>query len=654
MEGDPLDGLRAALGLATNTVFGWLSSLWPGTSSADTQGLELAVRGANDALFVMDPATRIIDCWPRYIDILGYADHPEECPRALDAQAQLLHPEDAARAIAAVEHALATGVPFDAEYRVRRRDGVYRWFHGRGRRLVDATGRVLFAGCLTDISEHKRQARLMEQSSAAARIGGWELDCVTRALYWTPETYRIHETSPDEYVPTLESAIAFYAPESIPVITELVRRGMEDGAGWDAALALITARGRRIGVGAPAGAARAAGRTARLYGAFQDVTLQKRAAEALRQSEEKLRAILEHASVAVFAGTVDGVFTYMSPPVQQLTGFTPDEYLGRRYTDFMDPEDAVRGRAAVERVARGEQTQATVEYRSRHKTGGWRWHSATLSRTGDGRGLIGVTKDVTAQREAEAERLRLLAREQAARAEAEQANRLKDEFLATVSHELRTPLGPIIAWADLLGEDALGPDEVQEALAAIRRNARIQLRLIEDLLDVSRITSGNLRMQVATIDLPAVIDAALESVRLAAEAKSIRLTTRYDGATAPISGDATRLQQILWNLLSNAIKFTPPGGAVEVAVRPAGARVVIEVQDTGEGIDAEFLPYVFERFRQGDGSATRARGGLGLGLSIVRHLVELHGGRVRAESAGPAQGSTFAVELPVASGGRPS
>lgn len=173
-----------------------------------------------------------------------------------------------------------------------------------------------------------------------------------------------------------------------------------------------------------------------------------------------------------------------------------------------------------------------------------------------------------------------------------------------------------------------------------------QAQLIEDLLDVSRITSGNLRMQVGVIDLAAVIDVAVDSVRLAAEAKNIRLTTRFDGEASPIAGDATRLQQVLWNLLSNAIKFTPQGGHVEVAVRPAGARVVIEVRDTGEGIDPDFLPHVFERFRQGDGTATRTRGGLGLGLSIIRHLVELHGGRVRAESAGPARGSTFAVELP--------
>jgi len=645
MEGDPLEALRALLDAGTSTVLGWLSRLWPGTT--DSRGLELAVRGSNDGLFVMDPATRMIDCWPRYIELLGYADRPDECPRSLDAQANFLHPDDAARATAAVEHALATGEPFDCEYRVRRRDGAYRWFHGRGRRVVDATGRALFAGCLTDISEHKRQAQLMEQSSAAAHIGGWELDCVTRTLYWTPETYRIHETSPDEYVPTLESAIGFYARESIPVITELVRRGMEEGIGWDAELELITVRRRRIAVRATGVAEREDGRTTKLYGAFQDVTTQRRAAEALRQSEEKLRTILEHASVTVFSGTVDGVFTYMSPPAQRMTGFAPAEYVGQSYAAFMHPEDVAANHPTIERVIRGQQAQATVEYRARHKSGGWRWHCATVSRSGDGQGLIGVSKDVTAQREAEAERVRLLAREQAARAEAEEANRLKDEFLATVSHELRTPLGPIIAWADLLSENALAPAEAREALAAIRRNARVQARLIEDLLDVSRITSGNLRMQVATIDLPAVIDAALESVRLAAEAKSIRLTTRYEGTTAPISGDATRLQQILWNLLSNAIKFTPPGGAVEVAVRPAGARVVIEVRDTGEGIDPEFLPHVFERFRQADGSATRTRGGLGLGLSIVRHLVELHGGRVRAESAGRAQGSTFAVELPV-------
>ncbi len=650
MAGDPWEGLRALLDAGASAVVGWASWLWPGPSSGD-RGLELAVRGANDGLFVMDPKTRTIDCWPRYYELLGFADHPEECPRSLDAQTELLHPDDRARAVAAMEHALATGEPFECEYRVRRRDGAYRWFHGRGKRLVDAAGRVRFAGCLTDISAAKRQTQLMEQSSAAARVGGWEIDLVTRSLYWTPETYRINETSPEEYAPTLETATRFFSPASLQMIDEAARRAVIEGVPWDVELEAVTARGRRVPVRSTGVAEREGRRTIRLYGSIQDVSRQKAASDALRESEEKLRAILEHASVTVFSGTPDGVFRYISPPVQKMTGFKPEEYVGKSYTAFMHPEDVAANLPTVGRVLRGLQTQATVDYRSRHKAGGWRWHTATISRTGDGRGIIGVSKDTTALREAEAERVQLLAREQAARTEAEEANRLKDEFLATVSHELRTPLGPIIAWADLLSEDALAPDEVREALAAIRRNARVQARLIEDLLDVSRITSGNLRMQVAAIDLPAVVDAALEAVRLAAEAKNIRLTTRYDGATVPISGDATRLQQILWNLLSNAIKFTPPGGEVEVAVRPAGTRVVIEVRDTGEGIEAQFLPHVFERFRQGDGSATRARGGLGLGLSIVRHLVELHGGRVRAESPGPAQGSTFAVELPVASGG---
>jgi PAS domain S-box-containing protein len=571
----------------------WLLGLWPGASPVDAGSADLAIRGANDGLFVLDPATGTVSCWPRFVELLGYAEHPDECPRTIDTQALLLHPDDAPRATAAVQHSIETGEPFDCEYRVRRRDGAYRWFHGRGTRLVDADGAVRFAGCLTDISEHKRQAQLMEQASAAAHIGGWELDCVTQTLYWTPGTYRIHETSPDAYMPTLDSAIAFYAPESVPAISEAVRRGMEEGIGWDLELDLITARGRRIGVRATGLAERAGSRTLKLFGSFQDITEQRRAAQALRESEEKIRAILEHASSAVFVATPEGVFTYMSPPAQRLTGFEPAEYVGKTFGAFIHPDDLAANQAVVERVVRGRQAQATIEYRSRHKVGGWRWHSTTISLTGDGCGLIGVTKDVSARRDAEAERTELLARAQAACAQAEEASRLKDEFLATVSHELRTPLGPIIAWADLLSENALQPDEMVEALAAIRRNAHIQARLIEDILDVSRITSGKLRMQVGVIDLAAVIDAALDAVRLAAEAKSIRLVTRFDGEAAPIAGDATRLQQVLWNLLSNAIKFTPSGGQVEVAVRPSGARVVIEVRDTGEGIDADFLPHVF-------------------------------------------------------------
>lgn len=247
---------------------------------------------------------------------------------------------------------------------------------------------------------------------------------------------------------------------------------------------------------------------------------------------------------------------------------------------------------------------------------------------------------------AEMERQKLLDGERAARAEAERMVRTKDEFLATLSHELRTPLNAILGWAQLLRAGKMAPKELARGLEVIERNARAQARLIEDLLDMSRIISGKAKLDVKTVDLPSVVDAALESVQAAAQAKSIRLTRSIDASVSRAAGDAARLQQILWNLLSNAIKFTPKGGSVEVAMQPAGDSVAIAVSDTGQGIAPEFLPHVFERFRQADSSVTRLHSGLGLGLAIARHLTELHGGTIRAESEGSGRGAVFTVRLP--------
>ncbi|HYN85495.1 MAG TPA: ATP-binding protein [Pyrinomonadaceae bacterium] len=241
-----------------------------------------------------------------------------------------------------------------------------------------------------------------------------------------------------------------------------------------------------------------------------------------------------------------------------------------------------------------------------------------------------------------------LTRERAARAEAEAANRLKDEFLATVSHELRTPLTAIVGWAHMMRRGVVSESDFPHALETIERNARSQQQLIEDLLDVSRIITGRLRLDVQTVDPVPVVDAAVESVRLAADAKGIGLRREVDAGEVRVAGDAARLQQVVWNLLSNAIKFTPAGGSVRVGVRRAGRHVEVSVADTGQGIAPEFLPHVFERFRQADGTTSRRFGGLGLGLSIVRHLVELHGGTVSAESGGDGGGATFTVSLPLA------
>ncbi|HEX8185090.1 MAG TPA: ATP-binding protein, partial [Blastocatellia bacterium] len=257
-------------------------------------------------------------------------------------------------------------------------------------------------------------------------------------------------------------------------------------------------------------------------------------------------------------------------------------------------------------------------------------------------------RDILQRQRVEEERKQLLARAQAARAQAETANRTKDEFLATVSHELRTPLNAMLGWARILRTSKLDEETTARALEAIERNAQSQAKLIEDLLDVSRIITGKMRVDVAPVDLASVIEAALDTVRPAARAKEIRLEPALDPAVGPVPGDGARLQQVIWNLLSNAVKFTPRGGRVEVRLQRLGSYAEITVSDTGHGIKQEFLPYIFERFRQADSSISRAHSGLGLGLAIVRHLVELHGGRVSVASGGEGQGATFKVKLPIA------
>ncbi len=273
----------------------------------------------------------------------------------------------------------------------------------------------------------------------------------------------------------------------------------------------------------------------------------------------------------------------------------------------------------------------------------------TLSTVGNQVGqFVARTRDLAARMEAERDREQLLLREATARGEAEAANRAKDDFLATLSHELRTPLNAIVGWSRMLRDGTLDPTTTRRALDVIDRNAQLQAQLVADILDVSGIVTGKLRLEIAEVDPGAVVAAALDAVRPAADARPLQLRSRMTATTRSIQADGKRLQQVVWNLLANAVKFCEPGGVVTVEVREAAPGTIqISVHDDGAGIDQEFLPHVFERFRQADASTRRQHGGLGLGLAIVRHLIELHGGTVRADSPGLGKGSTFTIELPV-------
>lgn len=372
----------------------------------------------------------------------------------------------------------------------------------------------------------------------------------------------------------------------------------------------------------------------------------------VRHEDETLRLAVEAAPTAMLIVDSHGSLTLVNGLAERLLGYDRQELLGRSVEDL-------------------------VPLRFRGKHPGYRTSFfANLSRRpmGAGRDLFALRKDgsevpveiglspfasdgetyvlaavtdITERKHMEEERAQLLVREQLARQEIERASRLKDEFLATLSHELRTPLNAIVGYSRMLRSGMVETGKQPRALETIDRSATALTQIVEDVLNVSRIISGKLRLNIQPVDLPTLVQEAVETVRPAADAKHVRVEVSLDPEAAPVSGDADRLQQVVWNLLSNAVKFTPPGGQIRVRVDRANGHMEVVVSDTGIGIKPEFLPHVFERFRQADSGMARQHGGLGLGLAIARHLVELHGGTIRAASAGEGQGATFYLRLPV-------
>ncbi len=388
------------------------------------------------------------------------------------------------------------------------------------------------------------------------------------------------------------------------------------------------------------------GSSERILLGIEDVTERRKGEMALAQ----LAAIVKSSDDAIVAIDLDGVITSWNQGAEWLYGYTAQEAIGRPVTMLSQPEHFEVEKSLLDRMRGGEHVKHFESVR-RRKDGSEVAVSLTVSPIKNARGeVIGasrIARDVTERKRAEDAVRAAYEQESAARADSEQANRLKDEFLATVSHELRSPLNSILGWSKMLSGKRLGEEQSARALEAIYKSARAQNQLIGDLLDVSRIITGKFRLDVSMVDLIPIIEAAMDVVRPAADAKRISLVSSLDPAAGPVSGDADRLQQVVWNLLSNAVKFTPAGGEVGVRLEREGANATITVSDTGVGIKPEFLPFVFDRFRQFEGGTTRPSGGLGLGLAIVRHLVESHGGTVSAASRGKGQGATFIVTLPL-------
>lgn len=374
------------------------------------------------------------------------------------------------------------------------------------------------------------------------------------------------------------------------------------------------------------------------------------AQDALRRSEEELRALADSIPQLAWMANPDGHIFWYNRGWYEYTGTTLEDMEGWGWQSVHDPEILP---LVVERwtAAIRNREPFDMEFPLRGRDGVFQWFLTRVNPVFDAQGAVvrwfGTNTNVDRVKRAEADRERLLASEKEARERAERETQMKDEFLATVSHELRTPLNAVLGWATILRESATA-EEVAEGIQVIERNARAQAEIIEDLLDMSRIISGKVRLDVQRVGLVPIIEAAMESVKPMAAAREIRLTSVLDPLVEQISGDPGRLQQVFWNLLTNAIKFTPKGGRVHVALGRVNSHLEFSVSDTGQGITAEFLPHVFDRFRQADASTTRRHRGLGLGLAIVKSVAELHGATVSAESAGIGQGSTFYVCFPTA------
>jgi PAS domain S-box-containing protein len=394
----------------------------------------------------------------------------------------------------------------------------------------------------------------------------------------------------------------------------------------------------------------------RLVGAVNmlvDIT-ELRQATAVRKAgdiaQARLAAIVESSDDAIISKNLDGIITSWNRSAEVLFGYSAKEAIGKSILLIVPGNRRDEEVKILGSISRGQRIDH-FETQRVTRDGRLLDISLTVSPVRDSSGtIIGASKvarDITERKRYDQEREKLLDAERHAREEAQRVNRMKDEFLATLSHELRTPLNAVMGWAQMLASGHLASGEMKEAGQIIERNARTQKQLIDDLLDMSRIVSGKLRLDVQRVEPLGVVETAVDMIRPSADAKGVRLEKVLDPLAGPISGDPARLQQMLWNLLTNAIKFTPRGGRVQVLMERVDSHIELSVSDTGQGIKPDFVPHLFARFSQAEASANRKHGGLGLGLAIVKQLVELHGGSVHAQSAGEGLGATFSIRLPL-------
>lgn len=618
------------------------------------QRLKLALLTAKLGSWELNLTTAKLTCSDRCLANFGRSSQAEFCHHQdlLDA----IHPEDRERVQAAINYAIENQTDYEIEYRNIWLDGSIHWVLVQGQVICDNSGiPVRMVGVTLDMSERqaalrdrkraeetlreseRRFKRLVESNLFGIVFGDcfgklhYANDYILNLLGYTLEEFQSGQVRWDELTPKEFAAL------DAKGIEQLTARGVCKPY----EKVYLHKNGRRIPILIAAALLdEPDNETQEVIAFILDLT------ELKRVSEERDRFF--NLSVDMLAiGNLEGYLTQLNPAWEKVLGFSAAELKAQPYIEFVHPDDREATLIEAQKLTQGCE-KSGFENRYRTAYGSYRWFSWNVISFPEQNIFYAIARDISSAKLAEIEREQLLLREQTAREAAERASRIKDEFLAVLSHELRSPLNPILGWSKLLQSGKLNPAKTTEAIAIIERNARLQVQLIDDLLDVSRILRGKLVLNAAPLNLEGVILSAIDTVQLAADAKSIQIQTEIN-PTVSVIGDATRLQQVVWNLLSNAVKFTLQSGKIKVNLRRIASNAQIQVIDTGKGISQEFLPYVFEHFRQEDGSTTRKFGGLGLGLAIVRQIVELHGGTVAVESRGVGQGATFTVQIPLSS-----
>ena len=655
---------------------------------------------SHDMLAIIDKNGYFIQLNPAWTETLGYT------LQELGAQPyiEFVHPDDQAASMVEAEFVAQGNSTIDFENRYRARDGSYRWISWSAAPFVEQKLLYCVARDITDrkqaeaaIAADLRDTQLLHDLSVqltnetdiqvlydeimatAIVLTGADagtvqiLDTATQDLVllatqgfepnMTEHFHRVHTSSNTSCGIALKNGnrtfIDFDVPESEDPDGSL-QIHVEAGYLFGQSTPLIARSGKPIGMVSTHWRSRRqpSDRELRFLDLLArqaaDLIEQRQTQAALRDSENRFRMAIESAQLGTWDWNLITNQLIWDEGCKAMFGLLPEaESSIEVFFAGLHPNDRQR----LEQVVQSTLNPASsgkydVEYRTIGiEDGVERWIAARgqayFDADGNPQRFVGTVLNITEQKRIEDEREQLLVREQAARAEADRANRIKDEFLAVLSHELRSPLNPILGWTRLLQNGKLDLPRQTEALKTIERNAKLQSQLIEDLLDISRIMQGKLTLTAAPVSLTFVISAAIETVRLAAEAKNIQILLDLSTTVSQVFGDATRLQQVVWNLLTNAVKFTPQDGQVTVELRQLDGLAQIRVSDTGKGINPQFLPHVFEYFRQADSTTTRKFGGLGLGLAIVRQIVEMHGGTVKVASSGEDQGAIFTIQLPV-------